>query len=112
MISRTRMPDTGNADKVIAYRFVKLPDGTAVIDSFIVDEAYVMEHPVWVINQNDIDYEDLPDFVKKNQYKINISPFLLRSYSVLTPFFLRSFSVHSSFILRSFSVQERRRNEE
>ncbi|MDR0612170.1 MAG: hypothetical protein LBG45_01570 [Dysgonamonadaceae bacterium] len=66
-------PGTGNADKVIAYRFVKLPDGTAAIDSFIVDEAYAMEHPVWVINKNDIDYEDLPDFSNGEYEKNGIS---------------------------------------
>jgi hypothetical protein len=55
-------PGTGNADKVPAYQTVKLPDGTTGIDSLIVDETYAMKHPVWVINKNDVDYEELPDF--------------------------------------------------
>jgi hypothetical protein len=47
----------------IGYKKEVLNDGTILIDTVIVNEEYCLHHPVWIINQNEIDYDDLPYFV-------------------------------------------------
>lgn len=54
-------PENGNEDWNYGYKQVKEADGTISIDTVIVDEVYVTENPVWVINRNETRYEDLPD---------------------------------------------------
>ncbi|MDY3944152.1 MAG: hypothetical protein SOY99_08005 [Alloprevotella sp.] len=41
------------------------------IDTIIVDEEYMMKHPVWIINNSDNKYEDLPCFSKGENIKNN-----------------------------------------
>lgn len=58
----TFSPEKSNEDWNYGYKQVKKSDGTIIIDTVIVDEMYVMENPVWIINKNETRYEDLPDF--------------------------------------------------
>ncbi len=62
-------PGVENVDKITAYRSTLMEDGSYKIDSLIVDESYAMKHPVWVINQSDIPYEELPDFAQGEYIK-------------------------------------------
>lgn len=55
-------PENGNEDWNYGYKQVKEADGTISIDTVIVDEVYVTENPVWIINRNETRYENLPDF--------------------------------------------------
>jgi len=56
------------ATEVVAYKLNQ--NGT--IDSLIVDEEYAKNNPVWVINQNNTDYDNLPNFIKGKTVKNNI----------------------------------------
>ncbi|MDR0732633.1 MAG: hypothetical protein LBF08_01035 [Dysgonamonadaceae bacterium] len=97
-------PGTENADKVIAYKIIKLPDGTTGVDSLIVDEAYAMKHPVWVINKNDVDYEDLPDFANE-EYEKNGVLFHSKLSQEKMDNVLRSSSSPSGYEFRLGTVQ-------
>lgn len=58
-------------DKTYAYRLSE--DGGAV-ETLIVDEAYAMENPVWVINQSDVTLDDIVNLKNGNYDKTNIVP--------------------------------------
>jgi hypothetical protein len=107
-------PGTGNADKVIAYRVVKLPDGTVVTDSLIVDEAYAMKHPVWVINKNDVDYEDLPDFFNDEHVKNGVffHSALSQKKRNGTDNILRSSTSDSIFVFKLGTLQATRHHDD
>jgi hypothetical protein len=55
---------------IMAYRKIVNPDGTSQVESRMVNEAYAKEHPVWVINKNELDYDELPDF-KAGEFEKN-----------------------------------------
>lgn len=44
------------------YKIIKQKDGTNHIDTVIVDENYIKNNTVWIINKNNTQYNDLPDF--------------------------------------------------
>ena len=54
-------PKNGN-EWNYAYRSMTLPSGETVLDSVIINDEYAMNNPVWIINQNNLEYEALPDF--------------------------------------------------
>lgn len=58
-------------DKTYAYRLSE--DGGSV-ERIIVDEAYAMENPVWVINQSDVTLDDIVNLKNGNYDKTNIVP--------------------------------------
>jgi hypothetical protein len=60
---------------IMAYRKIVNPDGTSQIESRMVNEAYAKEHPVWVINKNELDYDELPNF-KAGEFEKNGRLFL------------------------------------
>ncbi|MDR0748985.1 MAG: hypothetical protein LBF62_05390 [Tannerellaceae bacterium] len=62
--------DADDVTDVMAYRKIVNPDGTSRIESRMVNEAYAKEHPVWIINKNEMDYEELPDF-KAGEFEKN-----------------------------------------
>jgi hypothetical protein len=55
-------------DENIGFKKVFLSDGSYIIDTVIVNEKYCMNHPVWIINQNESDYGDIPTFIN-NEFK-------------------------------------------
>jgi len=52
-----------NANNVTAYKKVTDDNGFSSIEKITVNEEYAKKHPVWVINENDLSYDDLPDFM-------------------------------------------------
>lgn len=63
----TFVPD--NEDQEWNYAYKK--NGNK-IDTIIVDETYMENNPVWIINKSEISYDDLPDFSKGQFIKGNI----------------------------------------
>lgn len=57
-------PENGNTDWNYGYKRKKGVDGRIFIDTVVVNEDYFMKQPVWIINRNEIKYENLPDFEK------------------------------------------------
>ncbi|MCF0197961.1 MAG: hypothetical protein HUK02_01380 [Bacteroidaceae bacterium] len=49
------------------------------IDTIVVDEEYMQNHPVWIVNLSEIRYEDLPDF-SSGQYVANSCAFVGQGY--------------------------------
>ena len=47
------------------YRIVTEPDGSRSVEEMVVDEAYAMRHPVWVVNRNDDSHFDSLDLLRK-----------------------------------------------
>ena len=59
-----------NEAKNIGYNVVYKSDGICVLDSVVVDEDFIKDHTVWVINKNSTSYEDLP-FFENGEYSKN-----------------------------------------
>jgi hypothetical protein len=59
-------------DKDWNYAFKRsiLEDGTLRIDTIIINEEYAQQHPVWVINNSNTPYNELPDF-NRNEFTAN-----------------------------------------
>ena len=66
-------------DENIGYKKVFLDNGDYRIDKIVVDEEYCVNHPVWIINQNETDYDDIPSFVD-DEYKKGDVIYLQQSF--------------------------------
>jgi hypothetical protein len=66
----TYAPNDDDVTDIMAYRKIVNPDGTYQVESRMVNEAYAKEHPVWIINKNELDYDELPDF-KAGEFEKN-----------------------------------------
>ncbi|MDR1524053.1 MAG: hypothetical protein LBS79_02200 [Tannerella sp.] len=55
---------------VVAYRRIKDISGKYELESFIINEEYAMNHPVWIISKNEFEYNNLPDF-NNGEFKKN-----------------------------------------
>jgi hypothetical protein len=55
-------PMSDDVTEIMAYRYHNESKGISRLDSLVIDEEYAMEHPVWIINKNEFDYDDIPDF--------------------------------------------------
>lgn len=51
-------------DKLKAYKLIKLDDGTFQKDSILVNEAYAIENPVWVVKKASLTAEDLTNIIE------------------------------------------------
>ncbi len=65
-------------DKVYAYRITE-SNGSYIVDSLIVDEAYAMKNPVWVINNCSLSIDDILS-IKNNYTATTINPTSKSSY--------------------------------
>lgn len=63
----TYNPENGNEDWNYGFVYEKDEQGQIHIDTVIVNDDYIKQYPVWVVNRNEIDYEDLPNF-KSGEY--------------------------------------------
>ena len=59
-----------NESQSVGYYLVRKSDGVCTLDSVIVNENFIKDHTVWVINKNSISYEDLPCF-ENGEYSKN-----------------------------------------
>ena len=55
----TYLQDLDENDCAIAYKGI----GTDKVEQLLVSEEYAKEHPVWVITEPEIDYDDIPNFI-------------------------------------------------
>lgn len=74
-------PKNGN-EWNYAYRRILLPSGEYGLDSVIIDDEYAKKNPVWIINQNHLHYDELPDFSEGESVKNNV--LFLRNASTLS----------------------------
>lgn len=61
----TYAPFDENQTTVYAYK----ANANGLIDSVLIDENYAKNNPVWIINQNETSYKELPAFSKKQYVK-------------------------------------------
>lgn len=60
-------------DKVYAYKIIE-NDNEYSLDTLIVDEAYAMKNPVWVINKSDVSLEEIINLTNGNSSNTSILP--------------------------------------
>lgn len=54
--------ENGNEDWNYGFVYEKDKQGLIHIDTVIVNDDYIKKYPVWVVNRNETNYADLPDF--------------------------------------------------
>lgn len=65
-------PEDGNEDSNYGYKQVVNSEGIITLDTILVDETYIIDNPVWIINRNETKYADLPDFENGIYEKNNV----------------------------------------
>jgi hypothetical protein len=66
-------PMVDNVELITAYRRVVSKDGVINLETLKINEEYAKKHPVWIINQNENDYKNLPDFANNEFTKFGVT---------------------------------------
>ena len=88
----TFVPDDGREGNIAFCREL-LPDGSTVVKELYVDEAYAMEHPVWVVNWN----EDAGAMTTQMLEKNPVAKTVTRASSGFKTLKIKEFKAHRQY---------------
>ena len=88
----TFIPDDGSESN-IAFSRELLPDGMPVVKELVVDEAYAMMHPVWVVNWD----EDAGAITPQMLEKLHLGETATRAYPDFKTLKLKEFKAHRQY---------------